>query len=131
MIIIIIVIKSKQKKTTKNERVISSCNHHQFAVEATSTEAGIAAIDYMDIRLSKMSCENNELVCYPPLPSQGPMDPPNNAPACPSNQEKLDNLSCDFTAENKTSPQNCGWKVAPGWDIRQKWNGTGLKSALV
>ncbi|KAK3786965.1 hypothetical protein RRG08_020898, partial [Elysia crispata] len=88
------------------------------AVEATSTEAGIAAIDYMDIRLSKMSCENNELVCYPPLPSQGPMDPPNNAPACPSNQEKLDNLSCDFTAENKTSPQNCGWKVAPGqYDI--------------
>ncbi|KAK3778631.1 hypothetical protein RRG08_033411 [Elysia crispata] len=95
------------------------------AVEARSTEAGIAAIDYMDIRLSKMSCENNELVCYPPLPSQGPMDPPNNAPACPSNQEKLDNLSCDFTAENKTSPQNCGWKVAPGWDIRQKWDGTG------
>ncbi|KAK3781985.1 hypothetical protein RRG08_015314 [Elysia crispata] len=97
----------------------------KFAVEARSTEAGIAAIDYMDIRLSKMSCENNELVCYPPLPSQGPMDPPNNAPACPSNQEKLDNLSCDFTAENKTSPQNCGWNVAPGWDIRQKWDGTG------
>ncbi|RUS81213.1 hypothetical protein EGW08_011007 [Elysia chlorotica] len=97
----------------------------KFAIEAATSGKGTVAIDYVDMRISDMPCENGELVCYPPLPSQAQMEP-SVAPSCPAKAtERFQSLSCDFNARNKTSPDFCGWKAASGWEARQKWDGTG------
>ncbi|GFS14468.1 zonadhesin [Elysia marginata] len=93
---------------------------------AASTTDGIAAIDWVDMRQSNMPCENGELVCYPRLPSSIPSEPV-NAPTCPSDGDKIDPLlSCEFNAKIKSSPEYCGWNATSGWDVRQKWDGTGV-----
>ncbi|GFS00817.1 LOW QUALITY PROTEIN: P-selectin glycoprotein ligand 1, partial [Elysia marginata] len=101
-------------------------NQTKIAIEAASTTDGIAAIDWVDIRLSNMPCENGELVCYPRLPSSIPSEPV-NAPSCPSVGDKIDPLlSCDFNAKIKSAPEYCGWNATSCWDVRQKWDGTGV-----
>ncbi|GFR81928.1 hypothetical protein ElyMa_002353000 [Elysia marginata] len=105
-------------------------NVKRIAIEATATENGTAAIDYVDIRQSNMPCENGELVCYPRLPSLIPSEPV-NAPSCPSDGDKIDPLlSCDFNAIIKSAPEYCGWNATSGWDLRQKRDGTGTYDVI-
>ena len=46
-----------------------------MAFEAASTDDGIVAIDYVDVRRSNMNCTGDELVCYPTLEEKTTVTP--------------------------------------------------------
>ena len=111
-----------------------------MAFEAASTDDGIVAIDYVDVRRSNMNCTGDELVCYPTLEEkttakpleeettvaltttssrdQITMEPPKvQSPVeppkdqrCASDEMHSGVPSCDF---NK-SPDTCGWREWTG-----------------
>ncbi|KAK3758167.1 hypothetical protein RRG08_027800 [Elysia crispata] len=70
-----------------------------LAIEATSTDDGIAAIDYVDVRTSDMTCKDENLVCYPTLEDQTP-------PKLPEGQTTVkppeDNVSLKPKKEDRT-----------------------------
>ena len=103
----------------------SSSNILQFVVEATSTANGVPAIDNIVSSMSVMPCRNGQLVCYPGPPDQLPLQPI-NVQRCPSDQLEEAVPSCDFDTSDKTVSETCGWEVSPGWDARQKIDGSGL-----
>lgn len=96
----------------------------QFAIEATSTDDGIPAIDHVNIRYSYMPCENGELVCYPRVPDGLPLDS-DASPQCPSALEETAVPSCEFNANDQKTLADCGWEVSPDWLVRQKIDGSG------
>ncbi|KAK3799625.1 hypothetical protein RRG08_059671 [Elysia crispata] len=101
----------------------------KFVVEATSTANGVPAIDNIVSSMSVMPCRNGQLVCYPGPPDQLPLQPI-NVQRCPSDQLEEAVPSCDFDASDKTVSETCGWEVSPGWDARQKIDGSGKTNII-
>ena len=107
-------------------QILQQSDMFQISIEATSTVDSIVSIDYVDITRSNMPCGNGELVCYPGVSGRTPLEADSSVQRCSSDQEESAVRSCDFTPEDKIGPATCGWDVSPGWDVRQKRDGTGL-----
>ncbi|GFR62960.1 hypothetical protein ElyMa_005472000 [Elysia marginata] len=102
----------------------------RIAIRAKSTEDAIPAIDQMDIHMSDMPCDNDQLACYPTPPFQVPRDPQDSSPSCPKEDEKAGGLSCDFNSDAMGRPDICKWYMSSGWIARQKIDGSGRYDTL-
>ncbi|GFO28166.1 hypothetical protein PoB_005467100 [Plakobranchus ocellatus] len=100
-----------------------------FIIEGTSNNESVVAIDYMDLRGSDMQCDNEDLVCYPRLPSMLSFEPEEDDPTC-SGKEDIAANSCDFDSEGKSDPDFCGWQHSSLWEARQKYDGSGKYDIL-